>query len=497
MIKRIASLSIIALLVQGCGSSDTEVTYVSSESTFSCGEFNRIKAIGTTNDVTAILNTAYSQLDREYIEDTAIQRFYRNQIRTDIDYAVRYVRTFTETCNGEPDIGVNRAATDALNTMYEQVQVEPRWASCYSFNQGTINAGDVYKEMQQPTTLMIGGDPVVEPVYAVANSSDYGTEYLDNKVREACANEPDKLLWSTYSSISYPIYQELQRQALEDQNAERQRKIEEERQQNLEKFSDSLFSKGIATCENFLDLVSYSFRSGNDSEHYLAALSATLNDIPELATPHHQAAFEEALEDDIEDLAYSIVNSCSNDDFVNAVMETRQVASAKSDYRISLDEMYQQNRSYGHSDSCYKNYNGGYGMCPGSVVAQEAYDIGLACESGQASEDSICFDDPNTIFEYLFLEKIQQEFIRRRGEVQSRLNEEIGFSQLNRFMEPCKQRVISTGLRGEDYNLEVERICPAEGLEAYRAQFIPEIEKIDAELNDIQVQLENIVRSES
>lgn len=495
MIKRIASLSIMALLVQGCGSPDTEVNYVSSESTFSCGELNHAKAIGPTNRVTAILNTAYSQLDREYTEDTSIQKFYRNLIRNDIDYAFRHARTISENCDKQPETGINRAATNALNTMFSDIQTEPHWATCESLTKKIISTEDIYREMQNPTTFVIGGDPIIGPVSAVINSPDYGIEYLNNEVQEICATEPEQRLWTIYSSITVPIYHELQRIAYEDQIAEQQRKKEEERQQNLEKFSGSLFSTGIATCENFRDLEYYS-RYGDDSEYYLVALSATLNDIPELETPHHQAAFEEALENDIANLAYSIANSCLNNDFVNAAMGAREVSSAKSDYRVSLEEMYQQNRSYGISNICYKDYSGGYGMCPGNAVAQEAYDIGLACESGQASEDSICFDDPNTIFEYLFLEKIQQEFLRRRDEVQSRLNEEIGFSQLYRFMEPCKQRVINSGLRGEDYDLEVERVCPTEGMEAYRAQFTPEIEKFNAELDDIKIQLENIMKSE-
>lgn len=495
MIKKVASLSLIIFLIQGCSSPDTEAPYVSSDSTFSCGELNRAKAIGSNNNVTAILNTAYTQLDREYIENTSIQNFYRNLVRQDVDYAFRHARTISENCESQPNKGINIAATDALIKMFNEIQSEPRWATCQSLNEGVISTSDVYTEMRNPTTLVMGGDPVVGPVSVVLNSPNYGIEYLDNEVKETCISEPNQRLWAIYSSISSPISRELQQLAYEEQIADNERKKEEERQQNLEKFSGSLFSTGIATCENFRDLEYYS-RSGDDSEYYLVALSATLNDIPELETPHHQAAFEEALENDIANLAYSIANSCSNNDFVNAAMGAREVSSAKSDYRVSLEEMYQQNRSYGISNICYKDYSGGYGMCPGNAVAQEAYDMGLACESGQASGDSICFDDPNTIFEYLFLEKIQQEFLRRRDEVQSRLNEEIGFSQLYRFMEPCKQRVINSGLRGEDYDLEVERVCPTEGIEAYRAQFTPEIEKINDELNHIEMQLNNIMSSE-
>lgn len=491
MIKKAVSLSLITFLIQGCNSPDTEAPYVSSDSTFSCGELNRAKAIGSNSNVTAILNTAYTQLDREYIEDTSIQNFYRNLVRQDVDYAFRHARTISENCESQPNNGINIAATDALIKMFNEVQSEPRWATCQSLNEGVISTSDVYTEMRNPTTLVMGGDPVVGPVSVVLNSPNYGIEYLDNEVKETCISEPNQRLWAIYSSISSPISQELQQLAYEEQIAEHERKKEEERQQNLEKFSDSLFLKGIATCENFRDLEYYS-RVSDDNEHYLSVLTATLNDMPELETTHHQAAFEEALENDIEGLAHSIAYSCSNDDFISAIMETRQVSSAKSDYQVSLEEMYQQNRS---ANSCYKNYSG-YGMCPGRVVAQEAYDIGLSCESSQNTENRLCFDNPNTIFEYLFLEKIQQEFLRQHSEIQSRINEEIGFSQLNRFMEPCKQTVISRGLRGEDYDREVERICPAQGVEAYRAQFTPEIEKINDELNYIEMQLNNIMSSE-
>ena len=100
MLRKISLLASMTMILSGCGDSETKVSYVSGDSTFSCAQLNESAALGNTALTSRILTSALSQLDKTYAEDTAIQRFYRGLVRKDADYSFQFARATIDACEG-------------------------------------------------------------------------------------------------------------------------------------------------------------------------------------------------------------------------------------------------------------------------------------------------------------------------------------------------------------------------------------------------------------
>ncbi|MEQ0921718.1 hypothetical protein ABLT09_28600, partial [Pseudomonas aeruginosa] len=432
-------------------------------------------------------NTAFKQLDIEYTEDTAIQRFYRGLVRKNLDYAFQHHKETLAACNGHADKGVNEAATDALNSMYARVMKEPRWATCTAYLDGDVTIDGVIQEMKKPTVLVIGGDSVASYVSVVYNAKDYGLDYLKREVKSRCETVPDERLWNAFSDVSAPVANKLYEEAREAAEAERKKKAEEERADRLARYSNSLYASGTATCENFREQAQWaSFTSDQDSPTFLAGLRATVADMPRPEKQHQREAFEKALSERFEDTVRSIVNYCGSDTTPEAaVLQTRVVTEAKTPYYLELEALLETKR---YADSC----GGNASICQTGAehaAAQRVFDDGVACENGQAGKDVLCFAVPAEAYAYQ-LAVIQVDLLTtKRDEVKKKLSPEASAREVDFYMEPCKQRVIQRGFRGDEYYAEVERVCPGEALQAYLEPVKVELAKAEKDLEDKQAEV--------
>ena len=100
MLKNISLLVSAALLLSACGNSDSEVSYIHADSTFSCAQLNESNALGNSGLTNRILTSAFNQLDKAYADDKAIQRFYRDLVRRNLDYAHQFSRSPIQACDG-------------------------------------------------------------------------------------------------------------------------------------------------------------------------------------------------------------------------------------------------------------------------------------------------------------------------------------------------------------------------------------------------------------
>ncbi|MFF6702295.1 hypothetical protein ACET4L_28245 [Pseudomonas aeruginosa] len=77
----------------------------------------------------------------------------------------------------------------------------------------------------------------------------------------------------------------------------------------------------------------------------------------------------------------------------------------------------------------------------------------------------------------------------KRDEVKKKLSPEASAREVDFYMEPCKQRVIQRGFRGDEYYAEVERVCPGEALQAYLEPVKVELAKAEKDLEDKQAEV--------
>ena len=213
MLKNISLLVSAALLLSACGNSDSEVSYIHADSTFSCAQLNESNALGNSGLTNRILTSAFNQLDKAYADDKAIQRFYRDLVRRNLDYAHQFSRSTIQACDGHSDKGVNEAATDALNTFYAEAMQDPRWATCRAFVNGTVDLDAIMVEISEPTTLTIGGDPAAYAVSVVHGAEGYGPDYLKPKITERCEGLLDRQLWGVIGEVAAPVVIKLNEEA--------------------------------------------------------------------------------------------------------------------------------------------------------------------------------------------------------------------------------------------------------------------------------------------
>ncbi|MEN1710956.1 hypothetical protein [Pseudomonas aeruginosa] len=330
--KRLSVLAFTAVLLSGCGNPDAEAPYVSLDSTFTCAQLNNSDALGDGRTSNAILTSAVQQLDSAYVEDTAIQRFYRGLVRRNLDYALQHHKETLQACNGHSDKGVNEAATDALNAIYARMMKAPRWATCTAYLAGEVDMDGVIQEMQHPTVVVMGGDAAARQTLVVYSTKEYGPDYLQREVTAQCKAAPDKRLWNVFSNVSTPVVEQIYRQASEAAEAELKKKNAEAKAARLAKYSKSLYADGPAQCDDFQQQIQLaSNTSDEDNPVFMAGLQATLADMPRPEKPYQREAFEQALKTNLFSTLLVITNHCIPGMAPEAaLMETYFITEAKA-----------------------------------------------------------------------------------------------------------------------------------------------------------------------
>lgn len=488
MLKNISLLFSVALFLSACGNSDSEVSYIHADSTFSCAQLNESNALGNSGLTNRILTSAFNQLDKAYADDKAIQRFYRDLVRRNLDYAHQFSKGTIQACDGNSDKGVNQAATDALNTFYAEAMQDPRWATCRAFVDGTVDLDAIMVEISAPTTLTIGGDPSAYVVSVVHGAEGYGPDYLQPKIAERCEGLMDRQLWGVIGEVAAPVVVKLNEEARVAAAAERQQRLEAERAQRISLYSENLYSAGRATCPNFRKLWNLSRdRYDDDQAVYEAAFASTVRDIPRPVVEHQRAAFEEALQADYDRTIEQLTVSCSDDKSIEeAVLELWYVAEAKSPYYMELHSLLQEKSK---ADWCPPN-----SACDEALehqAAQRAFDDGVACENNLSNASGLCFSVPAEGYDY-HLALLRLERLRARLEAaKQELKEEPNSREMAFYSEPCKQSVIERGLRGDAYTAEVNRICPAAALKLYRepaeAELVSAEQAVEKQIAEVEL----------
>lgn len=490
MLKKISLLASVAIVMSGCSDSETTVSHVSGDSTFSCAQLNESDALGNTALTGRILTSAFNQLDKAYVEDTVIQRFYRGLVRADVDYRYQFARETLQACEGNAKKGVKRAATDALNSLFARAMKEPRLATCRAYTQGTVKMDAVIREMSEPTTLVLGGDAIARGVSIVYNSRDHGASYLHNEVTSRCKDTPDQRLWSAFGIVAAPVVEQLHKEQQAAAAAERQRQEREERAARLETYSANLYSTGKATCKHFRELTLLA-RPGYadsyaDQRIFEAALKATVADIPRPEMAHQRTAFEKALRADYQGTVDAVSARCDGEDSLEtALLKTDIVTDAQTPYFTELRSLYQEKRS---ADWC-----GRVSVCEEAAehdAARRAFQDGTACESGEVPESGLCFAVPAESYAYhLALIKLEQIGGKLRT-AQSKLQEPPLDRELDYYAEPCKRRLLERGLQGEAYTAEVNRTCQPEAMRSYLEPMEAELAAVERELADRKAAVE-------
>lgn len=201
MLKRFSLITLAAATLYGCGDNEYEAPNVPGDSVFTCGQLNKSDALNDHGYTRKIMDSATNTLDKAYLEDTAVQRFFQGNVMKDVDYNNMYKLAMLEACSGDSDKGVNEAATEALNTTFDKIMHDPRFSLCKGYTDGNFTTEQMFEGIGVPANLDVAGDLVAKMITITLNDARFGPEYIETKTLEKCEAKPDMRVYKALYAV--------------------------------------------------------------------------------------------------------------------------------------------------------------------------------------------------------------------------------------------------------------------------------------------------------
>lgn len=496
MIKKVIFVGFVAILMAGCEDSDKKAPTISAENAYSCAQLNEFSAQRYQGGENRIISSSIRQLDNEYAEDTTIQKFYRNFIREDMDYAVAHHQEVKETCLSNPEMGLADAATKSLNVLYSEYSKKPRWAMCRSFNDEEFDFNAVMEEMKNPSDLLVGGDPIMLYVKHVYKNPNYGESYIKEKVTTYCADHPDERLWSSIGKVTRVASNAIEEKRMQEEKARKKAAAKAEFEKNVDLYGSDLVKMDRANCPNLNEQAQLAEQASRNDRYtvFKAALISTTKHLSDGLAPWQVKKFDELMAQSPHRFSQAIASQCVADkggleDLKAAAARDQRIAMAVSDRTAYLAEKIRENR--GRCD-----YGDNY--CDARVASKAARDAFMAnkqCESGAPDEGTLCFNDGPGFYQYA-LEKARLANTKKKIAALEALIDDPGKQardleiKMMNLVEDCKKEAIANDLRGSDYRAYVNEACKPEAKAKVVLPYQKEIQQEKNRMTVIQKSLE-------
>lgn len=494
MKSQIITALIIPFIITGCSNED-EAPSLSTESVFSCNDYNQNKALRNSQVESSIRKTFLSQMKVDYKGTSEIEKFFRGFVSKDVDYAFNFISKFDSICLKNPRNGVNEASVIALNEFYNESMSNPFWTTCSTYSKGKITIDDIYNETIHPSTKQVSGNSGRKAVRSIFDLDGYGKAYIKSELDKACTASPNMRLWSATRKIVYPVIDEVNKAYYKKLADEKEQKRINDRNSLFEKYSGSLYKTGINNCENFRDLL---YRAANKTEngYFIEPLLLTINDIPISSKEYIANVVKAEKEKDVMGFASEIGRNCSSEDSIEtALMKTHFIKNAKTPYITELESIVTLKKN---EDDC----NGRLHSCIGARkyhAAKMAFETGISCELRSNTTSQKCFSEPSTAYEYHFI-LTQSQFIKNQI---SGLNKDLTQAptehslRMEGYHDECQRRLRKEGLKGDVYESKRKKVCPSEGLKIYQAPIKSKIYDLESKLSKLNTKLIDISQLES
>lgn len=390
-------LSSAALSTLIACSSDTEIPDVSASSPYSCNSYNDAELSGDKRMLEGMQSDMRKIFRSEYQGGSTIERFYQNHIDKELSYAVPFLIAFESECLRQSDLGILEAGQLAINNVWNEMKGQTEYAMCWSLNNSLFDSKTLVS--QQGKKARIG---------SVLDYSDYGQSYVEDKVAEYCAKNPNV---RASAALSESVKAETQiladaRQAELDKAAEEraQKRQQEKLAENIKKYGGSVTGEDrprFTTLEKQLELA----EKGQDNhDKFLAGLKLSILDVAAQLPDYKRKAIEPLGDDLAYEVARFMVDGCRacEGGYLGNLKHFPKVKDAQSDVVIGIQVMLD-----GYAEAAAACVAGQ--TCE-AKTQKKAADMALSdaktCdayrENGMKLTSTKCFEDAQPFYDYWY-----------------------------------------------------------------------------------------------
>ncbi|MBB1410576.1 hypothetical protein [Pseudoalteromonas sp. SG44-17] len=422
----------LTLLLVGCGQSDIEAPPLQTESPYLCSSINDLRIMNEPRKAQKIAEISLSIMDKEYVGDSLIEEFHKLQLKKH-DYKYYFYQTFFKFCESNASLGVNEAASLSLTKLYENISYKAGMATCRSVNEGILDYEDILEEIKNPTVMFSG--VFVPSIKRVQKDPNYGNDFIQNNLADECEKKPAVRIWDMLGHITKPIAKKLwdkDQSALRAKKREEQKALEMEQevayQEDVMKFSKSLFETGGATCERFMDQYYVALISENKSEvdfdSVLGGMKVTLAEVAKGLFPYQKPTFDSILATNPKSLMEEVFNTCRYQRFnlLGSLRKISKIDSLKDPIEIELENLYRE-----------KN----------DASSMKAWDQYKMCRARNFKE-TVCFNESNSYYLYYLTESKIKDLRRQLVHLQNRINRRVPSDEMNTELRSLEKALLES-----------------------------------------------------
>ena len=283
MLYRSVALIISTSLLVACGDSDTTLPDMSNKSAYQCSNFTHAANSGPYSQFQAIVGEFDSLVKLEYTDDTSIQRFSQDFMKTEM-YRTEFLLRLKALCSESPEMRMEEAGPQALNETYAWTFEHHSRATCKAYNDGKFEFAPILSDDTQPM------------VSVLKRQGKYSQDYMEKEFTEYCAEHPTASVRNAlYASLRDEILFEQKEEERREKEA-REREIEEKKaREQAERYrlaTNLLASSETNNCEDFTKLTDLAYNSLYDREKLIEGLRQTMNAMAESLDPHDKEMFD-------------------------------------------------------------------------------------------------------------------------------------------------------------------------------------------------------------
>ena len=481
-------------LIHGCDDSNSKLPMIPGEFVFSCSDFITAKTERNNQKVYTMLQQTWSALDKEYISDTSIQRFYRNFVRKQPSHSAETIKIIESTCSNSANLELTDAASLAINAFYELSITQPKLAACEAYIAGDLDFSSIVATVRDTKKAYSGGSRIGSNTLRFIESEKYGEQYVERNLENYCSEHPDTSVWH---ALELSMQSETKAEMEEQIRLRREAEAREEEQQaeaDLLAYGKNLTaSNETNNCKSFQRLTELSRTPGPNQELYNRYRIETVTSLSPTMLPHQKLVLDELMKDP-SDLADKIHSKCFGSGYEtpiqDAMMKISEISEAKSPGYIYLSSLLNEKRP-GRECSNYQR------LCESKRdyrAAEQAFSNWQACErqSGDISEQTtssiLCFSTPEEAYQYQLSE---QNIALLEFENERLLSSARAVTLDVQLVNECMQEIRNSGANITNYRETEIRECETPILDNERRPFILQIEenkkKIAEEQNAILV----------
>lgn len=408
-------LSVTALSTMVACSSDSNLPKISAKSPYSCSDYNNTFVTGNQHATKVMLQAITDIFNSEYVGDSPIEQFYRNQIKTRFAYGSMFGSSLKEQCLKDSDLGVLDAGQLAVNAVWNDIATKTQFSMCWSLNEGVLKASDLFDKSKAGEksmfTVSLARETAGKIKYAykdVLESSDYGQKYIEDKVTSYCLENPAVRAWEAKSlSIQNEakILADAKQAEVDRLAKERRQRLEQERMaEDLKMYSGSVTGENrpkFSKLEKQLELA----QKGNiNYEKFLAGLKLSIADVAAEVPDYKRKAIEPLTDELAYEIAELLVNGCQmcDSDYKDRLLHFPKVKEAQSEVvkglQKLLDKYTEAAAACGSDNTCEAKSQ----QRAADFALSDAKSCDRYRELGRDVSRMTCFDDSEKFYTYFY-----------------------------------------------------------------------------------------------